>query len=198
MRCILMSGLPASGKSTVARQLSEMFGYPLLSKDRLKEILFDNVGFDSHESKRKLDRASTYTMYYIADMLMSNKSPLILDNNFENATSKEIGDILDKHGYIAVTVRLQGDMDVFIDRYNRRNGTDERHRGHSLNTRYPEGDMKEEVALATKETFKSYIERGMDSFCIGKSINIDTTDLGSVDYAELFKAINNLFEESGA
>lgn len=196
MKCILLSGLPASGKSTVAKHLSEMFGFPILSKDRLKEILFDNIGFDCYESKRKLDRAGTYTMYYIAEMLMSNKVPFILDNNFEKNTGREIEDLLEKYGYSAVTVMLKGDTDIFIERFNRRNQSSERHRGHAVSTRYPEGDVKEKTAVATRESFKGYEERGMGSFCIGRSITLDTTDLESIDYTKLFTDINILLEGS--
>ena len=198
MNCILMSGLPASGKSTVAGRLSKEFGYPVISKDRLKEILFDNVGFDCHESKRKLDRASTRTMFYIAEMFMSNGMPFILDNNFENSTGPEIAELIDRYGYNAVTVRLHGDTEAFIRRYNDRNGTDERHRGHAVNTRYPEGDEREPVQLATPESFEKYVERGMDSFHVGEVVPLDTTDLGSVDYGGLFTRVRSRLGEADA
>ncbi len=184
MKCILLSGLPASGKSTVAKHLSEMFGFPILSKDRLNEILFDNIGFDCYESKRKLDRAGTYTIYYIPD------------NYFEKNSGKEIEDLLEKYGYSVVTVMLKGDTDTFIERFNRRNQSSERHRGHAVSTRFPEGNVKEKTAVATRESFRVYEERGMGSFCIGKNISDDTTDLESIDCTKLFTDINILPERS--
>ena len=33
MYCILVSGMPASGKSTIAERISAILGLPLLSKD---------------------------------------------------------------------------------------------------------------------------------------------------------------------
>lgn len=41
---IMVSGSPASGKSTLARALAKIFGYALLSKDTFKESLFDSLG----------------------------------------------------------------------------------------------------------------------------------------------------------
>ena len=46
---IILSGLPASGKSTVARALQAAFPYPILEKDHMKECLFDTLGFQSHD-----------------------------------------------------------------------------------------------------------------------------------------------------
>ena len=41
---IIVSGAPASGKSTVARALAEVLGFPLFSKDIFKESLFESLG----------------------------------------------------------------------------------------------------------------------------------------------------------
>ncbi len=48
---ILVTGIPASGKSTMAEYLSEALHIPVISKDKIKEILFDTVGFHSRTEK---------------------------------------------------------------------------------------------------------------------------------------------------
>ena len=37
--------MPASGKSTIAVRISEALGIPMLSKDSIKEVLLDDLGF---------------------------------------------------------------------------------------------------------------------------------------------------------
>ncbi len=59
MYCILVTGPPAAGKSTMAELLSDRLKLPALSKDRVKELLFDYVGFQSREGKVNLGVAST-------------------------------------------------------------------------------------------------------------------------------------------
>ena len=51
MYCILVAGMPASGKSTIAVRISESLGIPMLSKDSIKEVLFDDLGFHSRAEK---------------------------------------------------------------------------------------------------------------------------------------------------
>ena len=79
MYCILVTGIPAAGKSTMARVLSERLKLPVISKDTIKERLFDNVGFQSRAEKAKLGIASMEIMYYVAGQLMKTGQPFILE-----------------------------------------------------------------------------------------------------------------------
>ncbi|MEU8358303.1 AAA family ATPase [Nonomuraea sp. NPDC048882] len=42
-RVVLVNGLPGSGKSTLARALGRELGWPVLSKDAIKETLADTL-----------------------------------------------------------------------------------------------------------------------------------------------------------
>ena len=43
---VVVSGLPVSGKSTVAAILNDALSLPLLDKDSILEALFDTLGCD--------------------------------------------------------------------------------------------------------------------------------------------------------
>ena len=58
MYCILVTGIPAAGKSTMAEFLAERLELPVISKDSLKELLYDMIGFCSREEKVKLGIAA--------------------------------------------------------------------------------------------------------------------------------------------
>lgn len=67
-RAVLVNGVPASGKSTVARAISAHFGWPLLGLDTIKEPFFEHVGVGDREYNRKLGRASYAAIFnLIAD-----------------------------------------------------------------------------------------------------------------------------------
>ena len=82
MYLLLVAGLPASGKSTFAAWAAQRLGWPVLGKDDIKECLFDTIGFNCHEEKRRLDKAATMTMYYAAGQILARGQSVVLDNNF--------------------------------------------------------------------------------------------------------------------
>jgi predicted kinase len=65
---VLMSGLPASGKSTVAAPLATALGWPLLSKDALKEALWDTLGPGDREWSARLGAAAQEQLLRLAQV----------------------------------------------------------------------------------------------------------------------------------
>lgn len=57
-RAILVNGVPACGKSTVARALSARLGLFMFTLDTVKEPFFDELGVGDREFNRALGRAS--------------------------------------------------------------------------------------------------------------------------------------------
>lgn len=117
MYCILVAGMPASGKSTIAVRISESLGIPMLSKDSIKEVLFGDLGFHSRAEKVQLGTAAMHILYYAAAQLMKVGKPFIPENNFEDASIPGIMALLETHHYTAVTVRFTGDPEVIYRRF---------------------------------------------------------------------------------
>src|SRR3989442_1170409 len=44
-KLVLVNGLPGTGKTTVARKISDHFHWPCFSKDVFKELIFDGLGW---------------------------------------------------------------------------------------------------------------------------------------------------------
>ena len=62
-RAVLVNGIPASGKSTVARAISRARNWPLLSLDTIKEALFANLGTGDRDYNRLLGKASYQAVF---------------------------------------------------------------------------------------------------------------------------------------
>jgi AAA domain len=63
---IVVSGPPASGKTSLAAPLSQALGVALISKDAIKERLFEAVGYGGSAWSRTLSRAADTAMMRIA------------------------------------------------------------------------------------------------------------------------------------
>ena len=196
MYCILVAGMPASGKSTVAEKIAEALEIPMLSKDAIKEVLFDDLGFHSRAEKVQLGTAAMHILYYAAAQLMKAGKPFILENNFEDASIPGIMALLETHHYTAVTVRLTGDPEVIYRRFAARDLSDTRHRGHVVNDRYPEppGAPRENPTRKSYEQFRQdIVTRGYTRFqANGPVLEVDVTELSSLDVPALLDSLRKL------
>jgi predicted kinase len=62
-RVVLVNGLPASGKSTVARAVSAARNWPLLTLDTVKEAFFAHLGTGDRDYNRLLGKASYQAVF---------------------------------------------------------------------------------------------------------------------------------------
>lgn len=58
MNAFVVTGLPASGKSTLARAVGKALALPVVDKDEILEALFDSLGVGDAEWRRRLSRAA--------------------------------------------------------------------------------------------------------------------------------------------
>jgi cytidylate kinase len=63
---IVVSGLPGSGKTTLARKLAPALGLPLFDKDDILESLFATLGVGDADWRQRLSRASDEILQRLA------------------------------------------------------------------------------------------------------------------------------------
>lgn len=197
MRLLIIAGMPASGKSTVARRISEHFSYPVLEKDELKESLFDTLGFTCYSEKRRLDTAASAVLLRASDALLASGTSHIIVNNFRSDFEPIVKELLRKHGVNALTVFFTGDSDVFYKRYVDRDNRGVRHIGHVVQEHYPPREGDPTTHTMTREEFRDKFESlGMASFDSGSpTISVDATYPERIDVDALINRIELLFTE---
>lgn len=200
MYCILIAGVPASGKTTFAAWLSQETGIPYLSKDEIKEILFDTLGFRCREEKVALGKAAEEILYHFAKSQLCVGQPFILENNFDDASQRDIVAILEESNCFPITVLFDGDIETIYQRFIMRDQSPERHRGHVVNTCYPEKGTPAEYIPMGLENFRKGMEnRGFSRFHPGgKILRIDCTDFSEVDYYSILHDLNAIIESDNA
>lgn len=129
-RYVVVSGPPASGKSTLAPVLAERLGLPLVAKDTIKDALMRRLPVVDVEASRRLGSAAVAVMVAVAA-----ESPIgaVLESNFFR--SKADADLAVLQGRV-VEVFCRCDRDVAAARYASRSGT--RAAGHFDGQRRPE------------------------------------------------------------
>lgn len=194
MYCILVTGIPAAGKSTMAEAMSKRLKLPVISKDAIKEHLFDTVGFQSRTEKVNLGIASMEIMYYMAEQLMKAGQPFILENNFEYLSEEGMKKLIDNYNYSALTISLTGDYKVIYQRFMVRESSPDRHRGHIVNDCYPDNKDNPKALIPKMISYEDFVrgieQRGFEAFCVdGRRIIVDTTDVQKVNMEDLYSQI---------
>ena len=119
-RFVVVTGLPGAGKSTIAEPLAAALGVRHLSKDAIKEALFDVVGFGGWEFSKTLSRASDLAMVRIAQDL----DGAVLDNFWHRDLA---GELLAPLRGRTIEVYCRCSPDVAYERFRSRR----RHPGHA-------------------------------------------------------------------
>ena len=79
---IVVTGLPATGKSTLARELARLLRAPLVGKDMIKEPLLDVLGGGDEAHSRLLSTASFAVLFALARELLACSPRVIVEGNF--------------------------------------------------------------------------------------------------------------------
>ena len=198
MVCILVSGLPATGKSTMAAYLSKQLGIPVFSKDAIKERLFDTLGFSSREEKVRLGVAAMEILYDCARTCLSCGQSVILENNFEDTSREGLATLLAACPCEVITVHMTGDLRAIYARFAQRDQSPERHRGHVVNDCYPEkpGSASAHRTMPYEAFAASMLGRGMDRLPRdGPCVRVDTTDFDKVDRDDVLQSVRVLMAE---
>ena len=129
---VIVTGAPASGKSTIARQLATRLGMPLFSKDLFKETLFDELGWSDRQWSQRLGGASMALLFRSAAAVLEAGHSVMIESNFYPELSlPPLRQLADRFACRFLQVVCTASTSSLLERYERRITTGERHPGHT-------------------------------------------------------------------
>ena len=175
---IIVHGLPATGKTTIAQRLAADVRLPLASKDLFKETLFDMLGWRDRAWSQQLGRASIALLFRFMEAQLRAGCSCIVECNFSPALAMpEFVALRERYAYEPMEIMCHCDGPVLFERFKRRAEAGERHAGHVDHQSYAE--------LAPLLLRGTTAPLGIG----GQVIDVDTTDWNRVDYAALLAMV---------
>jgi predicted kinase len=181
---IIVTGRPAAGKSTLARWLSQELKLPLVSKDTIREELFDRLGWEDRKWAQELGKASVDMMFYFARAELEVGHSMIMENSFYPPVSNSRFQALkEKYDAESLQVVCDSDRETLFQRFKSRSQTGDRHPGHG------DQDVLEELYRNLGIASSQALDIG------GAVIEVDTTDFTQVDYQGILNQVKELISK---
>jgi glucokinase len=184
---IIVAGPPGTGKTVLIDHLSARFPWPVMTKDAIKESLFDSLGCGDAEWSMRLSRASIMLLQRWLETEVAAGRSCIIEANFDGAlATAELGEIMARHPFRPIQIQCRAEAEVLVERLRRRAERRERHPGHI--------DW-EWAPLLTPDTV-TWRSQPIDIG--GTLIELDTTVFEAVDYQGMLARVAQALADESA
>jgi predicted kinase len=120
---VVVTGMPSSGKTTVAEGLARDLRLPLVAKDEIKECLYEVFGAGDVSSSGQIGAAAYALIFASARRMLSSGVSVVVEANFFHDQEPDFASLPDHR---LVQLHCDAPLGVLLERYANRS----RHPGH--------------------------------------------------------------------
>lgn len=172
---ILITGHPATGKTTLAHYLAQALGLPLLYRDGLKEKLADTLGWSDDEWSLKLGAATWELLYHLVETLLRAQVSHIVESNFTATyATPRWQALIDQYPLRIIQIRCEADPTITAQRHQARKERGERHPIHRHDNNV--------------DAYAAYLQQQgpLDWIAVESTrLSLDTSEKAVADYTEI-------------
>jgi predicted kinase len=172
---VVVTGPPASGKTTIAERLAVEFSLPLVAKDGMKEVLYETLGAADVEASKRLGVTAFMLVWHVLDQELRAGRSVIAEGNFNAARAANLERLRERYTFDVIQIVCRAPREELRARY----GSRSRHPGHFDQVRVQDDalfetdlyilpldiptthvdTMQAEAYSAARETVRSALER---------------------------------------
>ncbi len=180
---IIISGLPGTGKTTLAKKISDKYHLPLVSMDAIKETMWNTMGHEfDFEFNDKIGRTAFELVFYYINETLCKEVSLVVEAHFSPERNNDrINKLKEKYETNLIQIYCDCETKALQKRFKERMIKDSYHKGHK-HTISLYGEERVLNSLGTKN-------KRLD--IDGVTYNLDTTNPEKIDYEKLFEFIES-------
>jgi predicted kinase len=176
---LIVSGLPCAGKSSIAERLAVDLHMPLMTKDGIKEQLFNSLGWKDRDWSKQLSQASVELLLYFAESQLAAGNSLVIESNFQpDLAAPALRAMRLRYSAGCFQVFCRADSGTLSARFAARAG--KRHPGHA----------DEQYLAEFRELLQRASQEPLDLGC--PVAIVDTTDFQKIDFTALLKLVRDV------
>ncbi|MBA2528320.1 MAG: ATP-binding protein [Pyrinomonadaceae bacterium] len=176
-RIVIVTGPPASGKTTLALRLAGDLSLPLIAKDGIKEALLDEFGAVDRELSERIGRGSWGILWHLFEVEVAAGRSAVFEGNFSAGHgSARLSGLAQRFDFGLLQVHCFASVDLLLGRYQQR--IRYRHPGHADAERVDDARIVFEPSRYLLDI-------------PGELVNVDTSSFDRVEYASIRGAALN-------